>query len=831
MKYENITLKKYQIIKHIINKYAESHNDVTPNIKYDREAQVLDISGISKPISFTTSSIGIIPEGAYEVVGQVIRSKTADGHVDKNGMNVYDSAQRVFNIANTNRQEVFDFISENSRSSYCSCCGTNRERNKLFYIRRADSSSKIYQVGSRCINQHFDTSYFDLMKELSNLIEHEGKPSDYLASDYNLIDYLTLYCMFIKTTKNIKACCKQVVEVLDSCEDVSETKWADSFNKNRSEHVDKILAIAKFYADYPNYIRDDNMFVIKTVQSMAEMLRDNIDVDPYYSKSNCSNVSKMYLSFLSDYAIDYRNYTKDLFKYNAYLVETMLTDMWNESNTSPYKLNFNLDARVFNITVINNKSIPIKNIKIVVPLDNSGNMINESKSKSELLDLLARINKATAVKSKKNDVIDILNKYKDECIARYANFNPAIVLKHDASTIRFFDYANEPLVVNIIDDIEQSKVKLSTFINTLYVRQNLGNAYREFSKKYNGKPVMACMQPKQMNLQFSCEYIERQFKSNWPEDKVLSRISSHADTAGKNIKVYYNKSQSLLKFPVNSIGIVSGADHDIDLRIRTFIAKELNLPMPQVTKVRESKTEEDKLKQRPKKNVTRLFHAAGASVKNLVMIRKVNLLNDTNSQTIGMTVNNIGKILFNIKDGNAIYQNDMYSGSIVLDSHKISSQKKFDRKTLSNAVHALEYLVYLSDENNKLLCTREVTNTRTGINYTYKYNLICGNCIGTLQFRINQTADKCTLKYGPKFIIETKLNGDDITCMIPLNFSEDCWNNIQQGHLKLNDIQQGARVIRGQKNDNIIGGLMWINDGEPQQITNEIFTQVTGINI
>ena len=102
------------------------------------------------------------------------------------------------------------------------------------------------------------------------------------------------------------------------------------------------------------------------------------------------------------------------------------------------------------------------------------------------------------------------------------------------------------------------------------------------------------------------------------------------------------------KFP-NSIGIVSGADYDIDLRIRKFIAKELNLPMPRVTKVREPKTEEDKLKQRPKKNVTRLFHDAGASVKNLVMVRKVNLLNDTSGQTIGMTVNNIGKILFNIK--------------------------------------------------------------------------------------------------------------------------------------------------------------------------------------
>ena len=190
MKYKNITLKKYQIIKHIINKYAESHDNVEPIINYDRDEEILDISGISRPISFSTESIGIIPKGAYEVVGQVIRSRTDDGHVDVNGMNVYDSAQRIFNIANTNRQEVFNFITENSRSSYCSCCGTNRDRNKLFYIRRADVPDKMYQVGSSCIKEHFDTSYFDLMKEISNVIESEGRVSPRDFSDYNLIDYL-----------------------------------------------------------------------------------------------------------------------------------------------------------------------------------------------------------------------------------------------------------------------------------------------------------------------------------------------------------------------------------------------------------------------------------------------------------------------------------------------------------------------------------------------------------------------------------------------------------------------------------------------------------------
>jgi len=564
---------------------------------------------------------------------------------------------------------------------------------------------------------------------------------------------------------------------------------------------------------------------------MAEMLKDNIDVDPYYSKSNCLNVAKMYLSLLSDYAIDYRKYTRDLFKYNAYLVETTLTDMWNESNTSPYKLNFNLDARVFNITVINNKSIPVKNIKIVVPLDNSGNMINESKSKSELLDLLARINKATAVKSKKNDVMDILNKYKDECIARYSNFNPAIVLKHDASTIRFFDYANEPLVVNIIDDIEQSKVKLSTFINTLYVRQNLGNAYREFSKKYNGKPVMACMQPKQMNLQFSCEYIEKQFKSNWPEDKVLSRISSHADTAGENIKVYYNKSQSLLKFPVNSIGIVSGADYDITVRIKTFIAKELGLPDNFYRNIRPPKSAEDKLKNRPKKNVTKLFASIGASASNLVSLRKINVLNDISGNTLGVSAKGIGKILVTIEDGNPICENDIYRGRILLDGHLVSDSKTFDKKTFKNAVHALEYLAYLSDDSNKLMCSIDITPTKRGNYYTYKHPLSFGNCTGVLQFRIVQENDKFALKYSPKFVVEKTLGEDKVSLAMRPNFNKECWEDIQQGILKLGDLQRGSGVINGQKNNNLICGTMWINDGEPQQITNEMFTQVTDINI
>ena len=842
MKYENITLKKYQIIKHIINKYAESHNNVKPNISYDREAQVLDISGISTPISFTTSSIGIVPEGAYEVVGQVIRSKTVDGHIDKDGMNVYNFPQKIFNIANTNRQEVFNFISENSRSSYCACCGTSRDRNKLFYIRKVDSVDHMYQVGSSCITEHFDTSYFDLMKELSSLIEHHGMPSDYLMSDYNLIDYLTLYCMFIKTAKNIKACCKQVTEVLDSCEDIFDTEWADSFNKNRSEHVDKISAIAKFYAEYPNYIRDDNMFAIKTVQSMAEMLKDNIDIDPYYSKTNCVNIAKMYVSLLQDYAGDYRNYQADLFKYNAYLVETMLNDLWKEHNNTVYYLSFELDRQASNISYkvcIPNECFKVTEssefmgIKIVVPLDKEGKMLDENDARLKLFSLVSRINTVNTAPSswKLGAIKKTLENYKEQCLSRYPHFKPTITCSNDKTRIRYFDYSNEPLIIEINEDTEQAKTKLSAFINLAYNRRNLNTAYKQFIKKYTGKIHIAYTQPKSLNLQFSCDYAENQFKSNWPEDHTLSRIISHIDTAGDNIIINYNTAQSSFKLPVNALGIISGSDYDITVRIKTFIAKELGLPANFYKSIRPPKSEEDKLKVRPKKNVTRLFNSLGASANNLVSVNKVNILNDASSNTLGVSTKGLGKILFSIDNGNPICENDIYRGRISLDGHLVSDSKTFDKKTFINAVHALEYLVYLSDDSNNLICNLEITPTKRGRNYTYKHSVSLGNCTGVLQFRIVQTDDKFTLKYGPKFVIEKTLGDDKVICAINLNFNEQCWADIKQGSLKLGDIQRGSEVIHGQRNNNLISGAIWINNGESQRLTNDIFTKLTGISI
>ena len=829
MKYKDINVRKYQVIKHIINKYAETHDNVTPNVSYDKDSKILDVSGISRPINFNTESIGIVPKGAYEVVGQVIRSRTDDGHVDRDGMNVYDSVQRIFNIANDNRQEVFDFITENSRSSYCACCGTNRDRNKLFYIRRVDMSGKMYQVGSRCITEYFDTSYFDLMKDISNVIEHQGKISSRQFADYNLIDYLALYCLFIKTTDNMKACSQKIIEILDSCEDVSETKWASEFLVQKATNFDKISAIAKFYSAYPNYAREDNMFAIKTVQSMADMLSDNLDVDPYYSKSNCLNVAKMYISLLHDYANDLRRYTKDLFKYNAYMVETNLSGLWEEHNHTAYKLNFALNDHVFNISIINAMPPVPKNIKIVVPLDNEGNMVDKTKAETALIALASKLNKLQTIKSQKSIVVDTLSKYRDVCLQRYRNYKPTITFKGSESTVTFFDYTDDPLVIKVVDDIEQSKVSLAAFINRAYTRQKLTAAYKEFSKKYTGTAAMAYTQSKELNLQFSCVYAEAQLNANLPQGTSLWKLDSYVDAANKNVVLQCNRSS--LKMPVNSIGIISGADNDITMRIQTLLSEELGLPSPRVKKVREPKTAEDIVKSRPKKNVTRLFNSLGASAKNLVSMKKVNIANDTSSTALGVSVKDIGRILFNTENGEVATRNGNYRGKINLDGHNISYNKEFDKDTFINAVHALEYLVYLSDENNKLLCSREVTSVKKGTNYTYRYDVRCGNCKGYLQFRMFHDGEKCILRYAPKFVVEQLVDGNQLTCVLNINFSEECWKDIQNGILKLNDLQQNGSVLHGQKNNNMISGTVWMSNHEPQRLTNEMFTKLTGINI
>ena len=70
-----------------------------------------------------------------------------------------------------------------------------------------------------------------------------------------------------------------------------------------------------------------------------------------------------------------------------------------------------------------------------------------------------------------------------------------------------------------------------------------------------------------------------------------------------------------------------------------------------------------------------------------------------------------------------------------------------------------------------MIGTREVTNTKTGAKCVYKYNLTCGSCSGTLQFRVDQGGDRCVLKYGPKFVVENdsvrRMLGVEVISAIP----------------------------------------------------------------
>ena len=191
MKYGNVTLEKYQIMLHMVNIYAKKHEGVKPEFNYDPKTQTLEIGGISKPITFQTNTIGEVPAGEYEVVGEAVLSKDAKGKTDINGMNEYKPS--IVDVANY--PEVFDFIDMHRCSTSCACCGTNRERNDFFYIRRIDDSNHdMFQVGSSCIDNYFDRSYFKLMKDLYGVVNE----SNYSAvrsktKDCNLTQYMATF--------------------------------------------------------------------------------------------------------------------------------------------------------------------------------------------------------------------------------------------------------------------------------------------------------------------------------------------------------------------------------------------------------------------------------------------------------------------------------------------------------------------------------------------------------------------------------------------------------------------------------------------------------------
>lgn len=391
MKYKNITVDKYQIIQHIINKYAAMHSGVKPYLTYDKETKILDIGGISKPINFNTESIGAVPKGAYEVVAQAVRSKTNKGVIDKNGMTIYENTERVFNIVENKRQSVFDFIDSHQGSSHCACCGTNRDRINFFYIRRLDNNDEMYQVGSSCISEHFDTSYFDLMKDISDAVDSDDKALRSKIKDYNLIDYMALYMALSEDITNVANCHKQVATLLDDSSHIS-FDLIYKYLEQKDKIMKEIAEIAMFYTNYSGYVHDDILLDVKTIQSMHEMVAGNISVDPYYSKTHCVQVVKSYLSLLDRYEVDSRQFKVDLFKYNANLVQTQLLQWWRENAMAEYKIEFTLYKHLLQGQISNSDDPIIQILSLDIELDDSGKLLDEQKALADMQQLVSTIN-------------------------------------------------------------------------------------------------------------------------------------------------------------------------------------------------------------------------------------------------------------------------------------------------------------------------------------------------------------------------------------------------------------------------------------------------------
>ena len=275
MTYNNIDIEKYQIMLHMVNVYAKKHEGVKPQFKYDRNAQTLEIGGISKPITFQTNTLGDIPAGEYEVVGEAVTSKTADGKTDINGMQNYKKS--IVNVSNY--PEVFDFINMHRNSTNCACCGTKRERNDFFYIRRADDPNhNMYQVGSSCVDNYFDKSYFKLMGDLSNVADESdrtvvrGK-----TKDCNLISYMSEYLYYRYKAESVTEAHKNAVAYSNGDKNIDPELKDDLKNS-----IERVLTYTRKYD-----VGEENKPALKTIQEMARMLNSDENADPFYSAAHC----------------------------------------------------------------------------------------------------------------------------------------------------------------------------------------------------------------------------------------------------------------------------------------------------------------------------------------------------------------------------------------------------------------------------------------------------------------------------------------------------------------------------------------------------------------
>lgn len=826
MKYKNITTIKYQIIQHIINKYAEKHDGVKPILSYDKRSCVLDIGGISKPINFSTESIGSVPQGAYEVVAQAIRSKDVDGKTDNDGMTIYDSATRIFSLVDSNQQDVFDFISDNCKSSYCACCGTNRDRNNFFYIRNVDDNYRMYQVGSSCIREHFDTSYFDLMKDISDAIDNDDVELQRRLKDYNLVDYLALYNVFADSTNTIAQCHKFVIDTIGCLPTTTNVDLLNKYHNQKAIDAENISKISSFYESYPDYMQKDNMLAIKTIQSMNSMVNGNIDIDPYYSKTHCMQVVKQYLDVLAAYKSDLRRYNYDLFKYNANLAQNQLIQIWRNESKSDYQITFSLNKRVLSGQVNKTDNATVNALGIDVQLTETGEFADESKAISDMKHFVTTIDNLLVANTHWNDTVNELLTWKNQCVDRFKHNKPQIVTELYNNSFVLYDYISSPLVITPdksgypANGMDEAKRLIDILINDSYVRTELNSAYKKFSTKYFGDVRYAHKQPKELNLSFNCEYLNIKYSTSVP--KANPKFCAFVSKDSSSVLIEYGKAIPL-KFATTNVGIICGADYDIDLKVMTFVCAENGLPAPRRSKPREKASDSDVIKNRPQKYVKRAFASAGISSKTLLSIRDVNTVNNTDG-SCGVTVPHLGKILFKFSSGMPLhYKKDtsVYCGKIYLDGHKVSDDESFDIKTLINATHALEFLICLTDSGNRKYSVKTNRSSASTL-YNYSYPLVCGDCSGKLEFSIVETNGVCKLKSAPRFVFTKRSGNHTVSAIVNLSFTQECWDNIKSGSIKYSDISfSGNRYV---------SGSVWVDSKDSQQITRDLLTSLTGLS-
>lgn len=827
MKYKNITKTKYQIIQHIINNYAEKHKGIKPILSYDVLTEILDIGGISKPINFSTESIGIVPQGAYEVVAQAIRSKDDLGHISDDGMTIYGSATRVYNLVDINRQEVFDFINKNSTSSYCACCGTNRDRNNFFYIRNVDNDHQMYQVGSSCITSHFDTSYFDLLKDISDAIDSDDVILQRKFKDYNLLDYLALYNVFSETANTIAQCNKYVIDVIGSLSVTIDTNLLTKYHQQKSIIAENISAISEFYSAYPDYVKEDKALAIATIQSMHSLVMDDISTDPYYSKTHCMQVVKQYTDVLVTYTADLRKYKCDLFKYNAHLSQNKLIEIWRNKAKSDYQISFSLNKNTLSGKVTSTDHPIVNNLVIDVHLTDTGVFVDNNKAISDMHQFVNNINLLLTARSNWNSSVDELLAYKKECIDRYRHNKPDIMQDTAMESITFFDRIHVPVVIKSdkngcpICGMDIAKQNIAALVNSSYVCNDLIHAYEKFSIRYFGTPQYACNMPKDINLKFNCEYLNHKYSNSVPN--ANPKFCAYINTKTSAIWIDYGKSVPL-KLYTNTLGILSGADFDIDLKVMTFVNLENGLPAPKRYKLKDQTSEEEKALSRPNKLVKRIFSQfRDVYCANFFSGSNVHIVNN-NTGSCGVS-SSLGKVLFQLNSGNVVYfdkQNKLFKGKIKIDGYNLAPGNIFDTQTFTRSIHALEYLVKLTVKNQPLYTksTKVVGNTKS---YTYSHTITCGKCKGLLEFVITETEGKYSINQTPRFVFAAKINGVPTLGTMHPTFSPECWKHIQSGILEIDDIKKS--------HTNNFGSI-WLECNKTYVPMNfDVFSYVTGLQL